>query len=181
MSWFSVISNPLSREFKGRTLGVMRLGVTIVAAALAASLVACTGTETPDAVQPIQSEQTRTPPTRPDETPDSSALQTVYFDYDDSTLRPDAREALRKNATYLKTYRDVAVEVQGNCDERGTEEYNLALGKRRAEAAKSYLVDLGVNSARVATVSFGEEKPVAVGHDEASWAKNRRSDFIARD
>lgn len=160
----------------------MRLGVTIVAAALAASLVACQSDKGPESgtQQPIQSEPTR-PPVRPDETPDSSALQTVYFDYDDSTLRPDAREALRKNATYLKTYRDVAVEVQGNCDERGTEEYNLALGKRRAEAAKSYLVDLGVNSARVATVSFGEEKPVAVGHDEASWAKNRRSDFIARD
>jgi peptidoglycan-associated lipoprotein len=105
----------------------------------------------------------------------------VYFDYDDSTLRPDAREALRKNATFLKSNTGVAVEVQGNCDERGTEEYNLALGKRRAEAAKSYLVDLGVNSSRVATVSFGEEKPVAVGHDEASWAKNRRSDFVVRD
>ena len=158
---------------------MMRLGVFIVAAAL----MACTSTPepTPDLNAERPSSTGTNPNNRNGSETDSFALQTVYFDYDDSTLRPDAREALRKNATFLKGERDVAVEVQGNCDERGTEEYNLALGKRRAEAAKSYLVDLGVNSARVATVSFGEEKPVAVGHDEASWAKNRRSDFIARD
>jgi len=159
---------------------VMRLGVLITAAVL----MACTSTPEPTRA-PIDSESSQTPrrDTRPDTSSENQdfSLQTVYFDYDDSTLRPDAREALRKNATYLKSNRDVAVEVQGNCDERGTEEYNLALGKRRAEAAKSYLVDLGVNSARVATVSFGEEKPVAMGHDEASWAKNRRTDFVVRD
>jgi peptidoglycan-associated lipoprotein len=159
----------------------MRLGVLIVAAALAA----CSTDDAANTQNPGDPSAGSTGGRQPVDTRgsegDNFALQTVYFDYDDSTLRPDAREALRKNATFLKSNTGVAVEVQGNCDERGTEEYNLALGKRRAEAAKSYLVDLGVNSSRVATVSFGEEKPVAVGHDEASWAKNRRGDFVVRD
>jgi peptidoglycan-associated lipoprotein len=108
------------------------------------------------------------------------SLVTVYFDYDDSALRPDAKDGLRRNAEYLRSVANAKVELQGNCDSRGTEEYNLALGKRRAEAAKQYLVDLGISPQRLTTVSFGEENPAAPGEGEAAWAKNRRADFILR-
>jgi peptidoglycan-associated lipoprotein len=74
----------------------------------------------------------------------------------------------------------VRIEIQGNCDERGTNEYNLALGKRRAEAARQYLIDLGIDSSRISTISFGEENPAVRGSTEAAWAKNRRDDFIVR-
>jgi peptidoglycan-associated lipoprotein len=105
---------------------------------------------------------------------------TVYFDYDDSALRPDAKDGLRRNAEYLRSVANAKVELQGNCDNRGTEEYNLALGKRRAESAKQYLADLGISTQRLTTVSFGEENPAAPGEGEAAWAKNRRVDFILR-
>jgi len=107
-------------------------------------------------------------------------LLTAYFDYDDSALRPDARGTLRQNADVLRSRPDTKVELQGNCDERGTEEYNLALGKRRAESAKSYLVDLGIAAGRLTTVSFGEENAAVQGSSEAAWAKNRRVDFVLR-
>ena len=115
--------------------------------------------------------------TTPDTVP---SLVTVYFDYDDSALRPDAKDGLRRNAEYLRSVANAKVELQGNCDERGTEEYNLALGKRRAEAAKQYLADLGISPQRLSTVSFGEENPASPGQGEAAWAKNRRVDFILR-
>jgi peptidoglycan-associated lipoprotein len=108
------------------------------------------------------------------------SLVTVYFDYDDSALRPDAKDGLRRNAEYLRSVANAKVELQGNCDERGTEEYNLALGKRRAESAKHYLADLGISPQRLSTVSFGEENPASPGQGEAAWAKNRRVDFILR-
>jgi peptidoglycan-associated lipoprotein len=108
------------------------------------------------------------------------SLVTVYFDYDDSALRPDAKDGLRRNAEYLRSVANARVELQGNCDERGTEEYNLALGKRRAESAKQYLADLGISPQRLTTVSFGEENAAVQGSGEAAWAKNRRVDFILR-
>ena len=108
------------------------------------------------------------------------SLVTVYFDYDDSALRPDAKDGLRRNAEYLRSVANAKVELQGNCDERGTEEYNLALGKRRAESAKQYLADLGISPQRLTTVSFGEENPAVQGSGESAWAKNRRVDFILR-
>jgi peptidoglycan-associated lipoprotein len=108
------------------------------------------------------------------------SLVTVYFDYDDSALRPDAKDGLRRNAEYLRSKAQAKAELQGNCDERGTEEYNLALGKRRAEAAKQYLTDLGISAQRLTTVSFGEENPASPGQGESAWAKNRRVDFILR-
>ncbi len=111
---------------------------------------------------------------------DSSMFRTIYFDFDRSDLRPDAREGLQANASYLKGNSGVSVTIEGNCDERGSNEYNLALGKRRAEAAYKYLVDLGVESSRMTTVSYGEEKPAVEGHNELAWAKNRRDDFKAR-
>jgi peptidoglycan-associated lipoprotein len=111
---------------------------------------------------------------------DSSMFRTIYFDFDRSDLRPDAREGLQANASYLKSNSGVSITIEGNCDERGSNEYNLALGKRRAEAAYKYLVDLGVESSRMTTVSYGEEKPAVEGHNELAWAKNRRDDFKAR-
>ncbi len=111
---------------------------------------------------------------------DSSMFRTIYFDFDSSALRDDAREGLSANASYLKSNTSVAVVIEGNTDERGSSEYNLALGKRRAEAAYKYLVDMGIDASRLSTVSFGEEKPAVEGHNELAWAKNRRDDFKAR-
>ena len=111
---------------------------------------------------------------------DNSMFHTIYFDFDKSDLRPDAREGLQANASYLKSNSNVQVTIEGNCDERGSNEYNLALGKRRAEAAYTYLVDLGVESSRMTTVSYGEEKPAVEGHNELAWAKNRRDEFKVR-
>ncbi len=112
---------------------------------------------------------------------DVSSLQTVYFDYDAFTIRSDAKPALRDNAQAIGDHEAWGViTIEGHCDERGSEEYNLALGERRANGVKRYLVDLGVPSSRVRTVSFGEVKPSVMGHDESAWRHNRRSDFAAR-
>jgi peptidoglycan-associated lipoprotein len=110
----------------------------------------------------------------------SGPLRTVYFDFDDFRLRSDARSTLEQNGSWLKSNPDVKVEIQGSCDERGSEEYNLALGQKRADAARQYLVDLGVDGSRLSTISFGEERPAVSGHDESAWAKNRRDDFVIR-
>ena len=99
----------------------------------------------------------------------------VYFDYDSSVLSPTATQTLDKQAAWLKRYPDIIVTVEGHTDERGTREYNLALGDRRANAVKNYLVALQINPDRVLTISYGEERPVDPGHDEAAWAKNRRA------
>ncbi len=108
------------------------------------------------------------------------ALQTVYFEYDKSTIRSDSAETLRTNAALIKNNEGWGeIVVQGNTDERGSEEYNLALGERRANAVKRYLVDLGVPSHRLRTVSFGEATPAVPGHDESAWRYNRRSDFAS--
>ena len=105
-------------------------------------------------------------------------LVSVYFDYDKSAIRSDGAEALRANAGVMKANADWGqITIEGNTDERGSEEYNLALGERRAMAVKRYLVDLGVPDSRLRTVSFGEAKPAVPGHDESAWRYNRRSDF----
>jgi peptidoglycan-associated lipoprotein len=106
-------------------------------------------------------------------------FKVIYFDFDESTLRADAQEALRFNAQIMRDNPDLRVQIHGHCDERGTEEYNLALGQRRAESAKRYLVDLGIRPARVNTKTFGEARPAVVGHNESAWAKNRRDEFAA--
>jgi peptidoglycan-associated lipoprotein len=104
-------------------------------------------------------------------------LGTVYFDLDKSDLRNDALEVLRRNAEWLKSHAIYRVRIEGNCDERGTTEYNLALGDRRASSVQSYLVKAGVDAGRFETISYGEEHPVDMGHDESAWQKNRRADF----
>ncbi len=102
----------------------------------------------------------------------------VYFDFDASTIRDDAKEALDRKVALLRANPDVRLRIEGNTDERGSEEYNLALGMRRAEASKQYIVGFGIEDRRLATMSNGEDKPVDPGHDEDAWAKNRRDDFI---
>jgi peptidoglycan-associated lipoprotein len=108
----------------------------------------------------------------------SAPLLPVYFDFDKSNIRPDQRARLEKIADYLKQNKSVRIRIEGNCDEQGTTEYNMALGERRSINAKKYLVNLGINSSRMHTISYGEEKPLLHGHDEYSWAQNRRDDFI---
>ena len=101
----------------------------------------------------------------------------IYFDFDKSELRPEAKTVLKDKAAWLRSHPAYTVRIEGNCDERGTNEYNLALGERRAHAAKKYLVALGVSEHRIATISYGEENPADPGHNEAAWAKNRRDEF----
>jgi peptidoglycan-associated lipoprotein len=101
----------------------------------------------------------------------------INFDYDKYSLSPEAREILKKHADYLAKNRDVNVTIEGHCDERGTSEYNLALGERRAKEAMKYLKELGVSAKRMKTVSYGKEKPLEPGHNEEAWAKNRRDHF----
>ncbi len=117
---------------------------------------------------------------RSDEIIHDGELRTIYFDFDRYTIRSDARTVLRANATAINGNKKWGtVTIAGNCDERGSEEYNLALGERRANAVKQYLADLGVPSNRVRVVSFGEAKPAVMGHDESAWRYNRRADFTA--
>jgi len=111
---------------------------------------------------------------KPSEFPD------IHFDFDQSFIREDARPTLQMVADYLKATTGASILIEGHCDERGTAEYNLALGERRAESTKSYLVSLGVKPGALSTVSFGEEKPVDPGHDEAAWEKNRRAHFVRK-
>ncbi len=111
---------------------------------------------------------------------DSSAFRSIYFDFDQSDLSAESRSILQANADYLKSNSGVSITIEGNCDERGSAEYNLALGKRRAEAAYKYLADLGIDTSRMTTVSYGKERPAVEGHNELAWAKNRRDDFKVR-
>lgn len=111
---------------------------------------------------------------------DARGLKTIYFDFDKYNLRDDARRQLDANADILRNNSDMNIVIEGHCDERGTDEYNLALGERRAQAAREYLVRLGIDASRVNVISYGEERPVAPGHDEESWALNRRGEFVPR-
>ena len=99
----------------------------------------------------------------------------VFFDTDASTVREDGRQTLNKQAEWLKKYTNYQITVEGHCDERGTREYNLALGERRANAARQYLIAQGIPAARIKTVSFGKKRPDPVGSDEAAWSRNRRA------
>ena len=103
--------------------------------------------------------------------------QVIYFDFDSDALKDDARSTLDAKITILNATPDVKLKVAGNTDERGSDEYNLALGQRRAAAAKRYLTDHGISGDRIDIISYGEERPVATGHDESSWSQNRRDDF----
>jgi len=106
-------------------------------------------------------------------------LGDVFFDYDSATLSTDAQEQLKQNGVWMEGNASKAL-IEGHCDDRGTSEYNIALGDRRAASAKEYLVRFGVSSSRIETVSFGEERPFVQGQNEEAWAKNRRAHFVVK-
>lgn len=113
-------------------------------------------------------------------TADSSPLKDIFFDFDRADLRADARETLKADADWLKAHPSARVEIEGHCDERGTTEYNLALGAKRAQAALEYLATLGVGSSRLSTVSYGSEAQVCQQHSDDCWEKNRRDRFVTK-
>jgi peptidoglycan-associated lipoprotein len=119
-----------------------------------------------------------TPSNAADKLNAQGVLKPIYFDFDKADLRSDAAQTLTANAARIREVGSLMVRVEGHCDERGTVEYNLALGDRRARAAKDQLMSLGVPAARLRTISYGKERPADSGHDEASWAKNRRAEFV---
>ncbi|BBO79181.1 hypothetical protein DSCW_65980 [Desulfosarcina widdelii] len=104
--------------------------------------------------------------------------ENIYFDFDKSVLSYQAQELLKEKAMWMRANPDASVVIEGHCDERGTNAYNLALGERRAESAKTFLVNLGIFGARMTTISYGEERPVDMAHNEEAWAKNRRATFV---
>ncbi len=196
----------MSKVAKGFILGVVLIAAAIMPACRAkkappapkvaptettasAPQVPVTTTETrvtnpPDFVQPTQ-QPTITTETLPTDiealnrvAEQRGYLQDAFYAFDESTLTADAQTALTTSANWLKKNPQYSLLIEGHCDERGTEQYNLALGDRRANSAKEYMVALGVDAARIRTVSYGEERPFDPGHDEAAWAKNRRSHLV---
>lgn len=152
---------------------------------------ATTPTTPPTGTRSISSEPTLTPAQSPEagiassQLPEDLAelnragyLKDIFFDTDKSDLTSEARDTLAADAAWLKAHPSVTITIEGHADERNTEEYNLALGWRRANATRDYLVSLGVAAARIATISYGEERPFATGHTESAWAQNRRAHFV---
>jgi peptidoglycan-associated lipoprotein len=120
---------------------------------------------------------------QPDKKADKIALaedivHDINFDFDSSIIRPDAREILKVNADFFLKNRISSIVIEGHCDERGTAEYNMALGQKRAQETKTYLINLGVNESIMQTISYGEERPLDPGNNEEAWAKNRRAHFV---
>jgi peptidoglycan-associated lipoprotein len=109
---------------------------------------------------------------------ESSLLKDIHFDFDKYDIRPGDAEILKGNAALLKKYPKMKIQIEGHCDERGTVEYNLALGERRANSAKKYLISLGIPERSISTISYGKEKPLDPGHNEEAWAKNRRDHMV---
>ncbi len=129
--------------------------------------------ELPKPAEPSRDDQVRAPSSEP-----RLELETIRFDFDSAVLTDDAQQILVRNAGILRSRHSVLVTIEGHCDERGTAAYNIALGERRAKAVKEYLINMGISANRLNTVSYGEEKPIAIGHNEAAWAQNRRAQFV---
>ena len=146
----------------------MRILKVVAAAAALLVVAACSSSEAPSSAS-----ATVTPGSVADFR--QNVGDRVYFDTDMSTVREDGRPMLAKQAEWLKKYANYQITIEGKCDERGTREYNLALGERRANAARQYLIAQGIPAARIKTVSFGKERPDPVGSDEAAWSRNRRA------
>ena len=151
---------------------------TIGAVAGLALLAACA--KTPEPTPPVAETPASTIVPGSQEDLVANVGDRVFFDFDKSALRQDAKDTLDRQAVWLAKYPSVNVQVAGNTDERGTEEYNLALGQRRANSAASYLKAKGVASARIATISFGKDRPVALGSTEEAWAQNRNATTSVR-
>lgn len=135
----------------------------------APTITQATTSQTPSAQQPQQAPSIKEL---------QATLQKIYFNFDSSTLSESSRSTLAKNTAALMKEGTSKIRIEGNCDERGSAEYNLALGERRAKAAQQYLITMGVKPERLSIISFGKEKPAVQGNDEAAWAKNRRDEFV---
>ena len=143
-----------------------------------------TADTTPPPAPPAETATTPPPPppsaTETDTETRTAGLEDAYFDFDAAEIRQDAKDALTNNGKYLESHGSSSVVIEGHCDERGSVEYNLALGERRARAAKEFLVSYGIPATRMTTISYGKERPFDSGHDESAWSKNRRAHFVAR-
>lgn len=171
------------------TTMVRLLGVVMMSLVLVAAVGGCKGNDTP--INPDLGDSGSTRPTTERTTARESlpefdekwlfepatGLKSIYFDFDRYDLRQDALATLRENADKMKKVPGVILQIEGHCDERGTQEYNLALGERRGLAARSHLIKLGVSGDRIITISYGEEDPADSGHNEGAWSKNRRCEF----
>ncbi len=152
---------------------------------LAPSATSAATAKAPVKTEPVKESPVKTEPAvSPAQTAQNLAEQAqnrfdvIYFSFDSSTLSPASTTALTKTAEQMRKKASTRIRIEGNCDERGSDEYNLALGDRRANAAKKYLVTSGIAADRIATVSYGKEKPADPAHNEAAWAKNRRDEFV---
>jgi peptidoglycan-associated lipoprotein len=140
-------------------------------------------TEPPPAEStPAPSDQSSIPPSPGNDNAGErvSNLEDAFFDFDDFSLRSDAKSALENDGKFLQSNASARVVIEGHCDERGSVEYNLALGEKRARAAKDYLVSYGIPSSRLTTISYGKERPFDQGHDESAWSKNRRAHVVSK-
>jgi len=153
------------------------LYMTAVLIALGAS--SCTKDEKKPA-EPVAPVSTEAPASTSTPASSTAELTTtpIYFGFDDYTLTSEAQSTLTALADGMKANKSAVIQIEGHCDERGTVEYNLALGERRAQSVKNFLSQLGVEGARLSTISYGEEKPVVQGHSEDAWVKNRRAEFV---
>lgn len=141
--------------------------------------------EVVETTEPEEVKEPEPPPVQEVDEPDELSdfdiskidMQRVHFDFDKAELRPDAIAVLNRHAETLRANEEIAVLVEGHCDERGTEDYNLGLGERRANRVKEYLTSQGINAGRISTISYGELRPLRDGHNEAAWAENRRAEF----
>jgi peptidoglycan-associated lipoprotein len=166
----------------------LRITMLLAILALAAGSVGCArrAAEAPPTPPPPPRETQPTPTPPQETTPPASTgirqgdLQPVFFDFDSDVLTSRARAALDANAKLMRDNPEAQITIEGHCDERGTVEYNLALGERRAMSARSYLVSAGINAARIQMISYGKERPFATGSNEEAWAQNRRAHFVLR-
>ncbi|NUO19621.1 peptidoglycan-associated lipoprotein Pal [bacterium] len=169
---------------KTQKLGLLTILIMLIAALAVAP--GCKKKMPKETARPVEqqieevaptTEEEMTGDTRSEMERDLALIQVVYFEYDRAEIRPEGREAIRNNADILRKWTDWTVTIEGHCDERGTNEYNLALGERRARAAQRALEAEGIASARIRTISYGEERPADPGHTETSWSRNRRAEF----
>lgn len=158
------------KTWKPLAIVVLAFGLTI----------GCADDEKPaeEVIQPVETEEPATPPEPFSTTSVDEATRTVYFAFDDYTLSAEAQASLNNTADYLRENPAAVMQIEGHCDERGSVEYNLALGQRRAQSVKNYLVELGIDPSRLPTISYGEEKPAVLGSDESAWSQNRRAEFV---
>jgi peptidoglycan-associated lipoprotein len=156
----------------------MFAAVALLAACETASDESASSTGTGASTGTTATTTTTSRPRSPQEILTSEVGDRVFYDFDKSDLKPEARRTVERWAAFLKQYPNLTVTVEGHADERGTREYNLALGERRANSAKNFLVSLGIEARRVATISYGKERPAVVGSNEAAWSQNRRGVMV---